>query len=160
MPFSIDGVSWDADVTKFEFKDLPAEFKRAKDAECIFRQFKENYTFSGYISAETYQKRLRQILSEIDPEVPILILDVPAQPEPKWGERNIQPDMLEPIQNVHRELVRERKNTWLIDPLEFVRHPSDHMDWWHFDRKVYYRIYQRIAELIATNDTPLQLGAA
>jgi hypothetical protein len=45
---------------------------------------------------------------------------------------------------VHRELAAERSNIVVIDPLEFVEHPDERLDWWHFDRKVYYRMFQRI----------------
>ncbi|HEY8027353.1 MAG TPA: hypothetical protein VIF60_22610 [Burkholderiaceae bacterium] len=150
MPFLIDGISWDADITRLNFDDMPAEFKGAKDSARIFHHFKENFTFGGYISAESYGERLRVILSQINPDTPIFLLDIPRQTERSWGgERQIQPDMLEPISNVHKQLAHARKNTWLIDPVEFVLAAEDRMDWWHFDRKVYYRIYKRIAELIA-----------
>lgn len=150
MPFLIDNVSWDVDVTKLNFEQLPAEFRGAKDAELIFRHFKENFSCVGYIHPTSYKERVRHILKQINPNTLIILLDIPSHQEGVVGERQIRQDMIDPIRSVHQELVHERNNTYLVDPVEFVTQPSDRLDWWHFDRKVYYRIYQRIAELIAS----------
>jgi FkbH-like protein len=154
LPFLIEGVGWDADLTTLNFEDLPAEFKAAKDASKIFQYFKDHFTFKGYIEAESYQKRVNLILDRINPAIPVFILDVPSQREIMWRERQIQPDLLEPIQRVHRRLAEERKNVHVIDPLECVMEPSERLDWWHFDRKVYFRIFQRIMAVISGEEAP------
>jgi hypothetical protein len=149
LPFLIDGIAWDVDVSKLSFEELPEEYRNAKDAAIIFQNLKDNFVYNGMIDAESYKKRAHLILAKLNPTIPVFLLDVPGQPEIKWGERQIQPDMLESIQNVHKQLVLLRPNTYIIDPLEFVQQESERLDWWHFDRKVYFRIYKRIMELIA-----------
>jgi FkbH-like protein len=149
MPFLIDNIGWDVDVTTLNFEQLPVEFRGAKNAELIFRNFKENFRCIGYIQPNAYRERVRNILKQINPNTLIIILDVPSHQEGVVAERQIRQDMIDPIRAVHQELARERNNTYVIDPIACVIAPSDRLDWWHFDRKVYYRIYQRIAELVA-----------
>jgi FkbH-like protein len=153
MPFLIDNVGWDVDVTKLNFDQLPAEFRSAKNAEQIFRIFKENYRCIGYINPNAYRERVRHILKQINPDTLIIILDVPSHQEGVVAERQIRQDMIDPIRAVHQELAHERNNTYVIDPITCIQSPPERLDWWHFDRKVYYRIYQRIAELIADEST-------
>jgi hypothetical protein len=149
LPFSIDGVRWDLDAAQLSFEELPEEFRNATDAARIFQYLKDNFVYHGMIDAKAYKKRVQLILAKLNPTIAVFILDVPSQPELKWGERNIQPDMLESIQNVHKQLAAARPNTHIIDPLDCVQQESERLDWWHFDRKVYFRIYKRIMELMA-----------
>ncbi|HEX7644811.1 MAG TPA: HAD-IIIC family phosphatase [Burkholderiaceae bacterium] len=149
MPFLIDGIRWDEDVTKKQFHEMPADFRSGANAERIFHYFKHNFIYNGYVNPGSYKNRVNSILNRIHAGIPIFLLDLPGADEEKWSERQVRRDMIEAINGVHKELAAERRNIVLIDPLEFVQQPEDRMDWWHFDRKVYYRIFQRIKSLIS-----------
>jgi len=151
MPFLIDGVRWDQDVTRLHFQQMPAEFRNSKDAERIFHYFKNNFVFNGYVNPGSYKTRVQAILKRLPVGIPIFLLDLPAAIEEKWREmeRQVWPDMIDAINQVHQELAEEYGNIILIDPLEFVQRPEDRLDWWHFDRKVYYRIFLHIKALIS-----------
>lgn len=149
MPFLIDGVRWDEDVTRLQYHQMPADFRSGKNAERIFHYFKNNFIYNGYINPGSYRNRVNAILNRIQAGIPIFLLDLPGADEEKWSERQVRRDMIDSINRVHKELAAERSNIILIDPMEFILQPEDRMDWWHFDRKVYYRIFQRIKALIS-----------
>lgn len=151
LPFLIDGVRWDRDVTTLTFDELPQEFQQAPNARRWFEAFLQDFVFRDLIEATGYHQRVATILSRLPAETPVFLLDLPSPSGPGF-ELCIQPDRIVPIQEVHRQLVKARANTWLIDPMEFILEPSDRHDWWHFDRRVYFRIHSRILELLPCRD--------
>jgi hypothetical protein len=51
-----------------------------------------------------------------------------------------------------RELTASRPKTYLLEVLDFVERPEERINADHFNRMVYFRVYQKIAAILRANN--------
>jgi FkbH-like protein len=148
IPFALSGQSNHVlDARRVSVEELPQNLRGGWMAEAL-RRLQTDYDYVGMINEESFKANLRIILSALPTDVPVVLLK--ANTTLRDREHGV----------THTSSDNIKFNRWIADVAD--GYPTAHVvsirdvistedevsDWSHFDRIVYYRLYQRICEVI------------
>jgi hypothetical protein len=152
LPFGIHGLNNGTDLRRADAENLrPHLTEPGMEAKMeALRQRFDYMTWSPGIREASGETMLEHNLSVIfnvcRPQSKIFVLlgcervyDVAGFPQPV-------PHLME-LNRITRRAAEGRPHVHLLAPDDFITLPSDVIDATHWDRRVYYRIYQRIVQL-------------
>jgi FkbH-like protein len=109
---------------------------------------KHNFDYLGLISEELFKQNLRLILNSAPRHTRIVILGANEHLwDPKANVRHQSP-LYESLNRWSRAVARWRRNVTILKVRDFIESDAEVHNWGHFDRMVYFRIYQEIERRI------------
>jgi len=152
LPFGIHGLNNSTDLRQIDAEALRAKLpdrSAQKRLEVLRQRFDYlSWTPGIYVTSDEtlFQQNLRIIFNACPPKARIFVLlgcerifDAAGQPRPL-------PHLME-LNRITRRAAEDLPHVHLLAPDDFISVPSDVIDATHFDRRVYFRIYQRIVEI-------------
>ncbi len=108
------------------------------------------YVYEG-VSIPDFKSNLEAILAFIPDDVTLFFL---LDPETFEGEDGLTytADHFVELNAAIRELTASRPKTYLLEVLDFVERPEERINADHFNRMVYFRVYQKIAAILRANN--------
>jgi FkbH-like protein len=110
---------------------------------------KRDFDYLGIITEALFKENLRIILSSAPPGTRVIIL---GANEHLWDSRtNIrhQHPVFEALNRWTRAVARWRRNVIMLKIRDFIASDAEVHNWGHFDRMVYFRVYQEIERIIS-----------
>jgi hypothetical protein len=152
LPFGIHGLNNGADLRSTDVDHLRTKLTEPgmKEKMEVLRERFEDMGWSPGIRESSGETLLEQnlcvIFSSCPPMAKIFVLlgceqvyDAAGLPQPVLHHVELN--------RVTRRAAEGMSHVYFLAPDEFIMAPTDVIDATHWDRRVYYRIYQRIAEL-------------
>jgi FkbH-like protein len=156
---------WNPDTATFGNKDMTipdnAIMERLADKPgplVAAWEMLTNYVFEGYISAEMFKENLTITLDRLGPGVRVFVLGpndhFVQRGELTYAERHFE-------QNVWiKDVLKAYPNAQYVNVRNYIRNESEvlgNVD--HFDRSVYYRIYEGLMAMATGTDTGAGSGS-
>jgi hypothetical protein len=143
VPFMFPRWHQTTDVRKASLDDLPAEQDRSRYVDPL-AHLKENFDYMGVISEALLKENLKTILNAAPRNTQIFILGANEHFwDPQTSIRHRHSDN-ESLNRWTRAVTRWRRKVTILDIRDFVVSDTEVHNWGHFDRTVYFRIYQEI----------------
>jgi hypothetical protein len=135
------------DVTKASLDDLPDDQHRDWFAGPL-AHLKENFEYLGPISEGLFKQNLKIILNAAPPNTRVFILAANEhflEPQTNIRHRSL---LNKSINRWTRAVIRWRRKVTILNVRDFIKSDSEVHNWGHFDRTVYFRIYQEIERIV------------
>jgi hypothetical protein len=130
-------------VREASLDDLPAAHDRSGFVDSL-GHLKENFDYMGVISEALFKENLRIILNAAPHNIRVFILGANEHLwDPQASVRHRHSDN-ESLNRWTRAVTRWRRKVTILDIQDFVVSATEVHNWGHFDRTVYFRIYQEI----------------
>jgi FkbH-like protein len=136
------------DMTRLRVADVP-DSPNGWVARAV-QHLKQHFTFQGLISKEQFQANLRLVLERGSPENRIFILLANATWKDNGAERTLRAQA--DVNAWLAEAAAEFENVKLLQVTDFVKNDSEIQTRNHFDRMVYFRIFEHIVACAAGKD--------
>ena len=152
LPFGIHGLNNGTDLRKADVEVLRVKLTEP-GMEAKVQALRQRFEYMAWspgiheTSGETLlEQNLRIIFNACPPEAKIFVLLGCEQVYDDAGLPQPVPHLIE-LNRITRRAAEGMSHVHLLVPEEFLVAPSDIIDATHWDRRVYFRIYQRIVEL-------------
>ena len=144
LPFAVSGRSnHTLDARTATPDELPEPLCRGWMASAL-ETLKNDYDFVGVINEDLFKENLRTILAALPAEVPVLLLQTNTRlRDSQQGVTHTSTDNLR-INRWLAEVASEFPTARVMDIRKVIYSESEVLDWSHFDRIVYYRLYEEI----------------
>jgi hypothetical protein len=143
VPFMFPRWHQTTDVRKASLDDLPAEQDRSRYVDPL-AHLKENFDYTGVISEALFKENLKIILNAAPRNTRVFILGANEYLwDPQTSVRHRSSDN-KSLNRWTRAVTRWRRKVTILDIRDFVVSDTEVHNWGHFDRTVYFRIYQEI----------------
>jgi FkbH-like protein len=143
VPFMFPRWHQATDVRKASLDDLPAELDRSWFAGPL-AHLKENFDYMGVISEALFKENLKVILNAAPRNTRVFIL---GANEHLWDSQASVRHRHSDNKSLNRwtlAVTRWRRNVTVLNIRDFVASDTEVHNWGHFDRTVYFRIYQEV----------------
>ena len=148
VPFMFPKWHQTTDVRKASLDDLPAEHDRSWIVDPLVH-LKENFDYMGVISEALFKENLKIILNAAPRSTRIFILGANEYLwDPQTSVRHRSSDN-KSLNRWTRAVTWWRRNVTILNIRDFVASDTEVHNWGHFDRTVYFRIYQEIERRIS-----------
>jgi hypothetical protein len=143
VPFMFPRWHQTTDVRKASLDDLPAEQNRSRYVDPL-AHLKENFDYTRLISEALFKENLKIILNAAPRSTRIFILGANEYLwDPQTSVRHRSSDN-KSLNRWTRAATWWRRNVTILNIRDFVASDTEVHNWGHFDRTVYFRIYQEI----------------
>ena len=144
LPFAVSGRSnHTLDARTATPAELPEPLRRGWMASAL-ETLKNGYDFVGVIDEDLFKENLRTILAALPAEVPVLLLQANTRLwDSQQGVTHTSTDNLR-FNRWLAEVASEFPTANVMDIRKAIHSESEVLDWSHFDRIVYYRLYGQI----------------
>src|ERR1700679_575675 len=143
VPFMFPRWHQATDVRNASLDALPAEHDRSWFVGPL-AHLKENFDYAGVISEALFKENLKIILNAAPRNTRVFILGANEHLwDPQTSIRHRHSDH-ESLNRWTRAVTRWRRKVTILNVRDFVASETEVHNWGHFDRTVYFRIYQEI----------------
>ncbi len=158
LPFMVPGWSdHRQDARKSFVADLPPGYIGSRYAEAL-QVLTDHFDFIGTISESLFKENLRIILEAAPSKASRFIL---GAKEERWdgvAKGRHRSAANRALNKWTREVTRYRRKVRFLNVRDFVNSESEVHDWGHFDRMIYFRIYEYILRQIERSPPRRLLG--
>jgi FkbH-like protein len=148
LPFALSGQSDHcADARSRTTQDIPEHLRKGWMARAL-ATLKCDYDFVGIIDEHLFKDNLRAILAALPRQVPTIIIQGNTRlTDPEQGVTHISDDNLRMNEWI-AATAGNFANAIVLDIRDVIAAEEEVLDWSHFNRLVYFRLYQRICRIV------------
>jgi FkbH-like protein len=143
VPFMFPKWHQATDVRKASLDDLPAEQDRSRYVDPL-AHLKENFDYMGLISKALFKENLKIILDAAPLNTRVFILGANEHLWDSQASVRHRHSGNKSLNRWTRAVTRWRRKVTILNIRDFVASDTEVHNWGHFDRTVYFRIYQEI----------------
>lgn len=148
LPFALSGrANHVLDARQAAPEEMPANLRNGWMAAAL-RTLQSDYEYLGMISEELFKENLRLILRALPADTPVVLVEANTTLyDREHGVTHTSSDNI----NLNRwmsEVAGEFPAAHIIDIRDVIAGEAEVADWSHFDRIVYYRLYERICAVV------------
>ena len=148
LPFAMPGQSnHRLDVRLLPIEQVPERFRKTWVATAL-ETLKAEFAFAGVSTAALFQHNLRTVLSRKNPSTVAILL---GPNDELWdsaqGVRHIS-DNNRALTTWMEEVAVEYDNVHVVKIRTFIRGDEEVHDWHHFDRMVYFRLFEYVRDMM------------
>ena len=149
LPFALSGQSNHAlDARDRATNDLPEHLRNGWMADAL-ATLQSDYDFEGIIDEQRFKDNLGTILAALPSHVPTIILQGNTRlADPERGVTHTSDSQMRMNEWI-ATTAGKFGNASVLDIRDVIAAEEEVSDWTHFDRVVYFRLYQRICRIVA-----------
>ncbi len=149
VPFALSGrADHSIDARAAAASDLPEPLRDGWMAGAL-ATLQSDYEFVGIINEQMFKDNVQKILKALPNEVPVVMLLANTVLRDRVHDVTHTSTVNVTLNRWITETVQSTSGVTIVDIRDLIFSEDEVSDWSHFDRIVYYRLYERICQVLA-----------